>query len=420
LKQYIQQSYFNLRNTNVVSNFFNLSGIQLSNILLLIISIPIITRAIGIEKFGVMMFASRFSQLAGTIVNYGTNQSGIRDIATTLKDKKKLSAVLYNTFYIRIFIFLFYVIFLSCFKCFHLKYFEFIILSIPMVLAEVVNPLFFFIANNKLKVYNIANLAGNIITIIILVVFIKSPKDASWVNFILGSANTFVYIGLLVFIILQIKINYQPLVKRELLKITKDNFYLTANNISVQLQQSIIIFALTTWGNPSLLGAYSLCDRIIGQCRNLVITISNAVYPTSVFYYQQGIQFWNNYRIKLKYLLGGIFFIGSILLFLLADFIISTLSKEHNATAISLLKIMAIVPTIAALNFTNVLDQLLKNNTIYIFVIAVILLLVSLATSYFLLHTGSNLGIGSFTIITEASALFMYELIIRKPSFFNN
>lgn len=414
MKQYLQQSYRNLRKTNIVSNFFNLSGIQLSNTLLLILSIPIITRAIGLEKFGIMMFASRFSQLAGTIINYGTNQSGIRDIASNLKDNKKLSAVLYNTLHIRIIIFLFYLIFLIGLQWFHLKYFEYILLSTTIVLAEVLNPLFFFIGTERLRVFNIANLAGNVITITILILFIKGPKDAGFVNFILGCANVITYLGLLFYIIPQFKITYQLPIKHELLKITKDNFYLTVNNISVQLQQSLMIFALTKWGNPALLGAYSLCDRIVGQCRNLIITISNAVYPTSVQYYHQGIQFWNSYRKKLKYLVGSLFFTGSIILFLLADFIIFTLSKEHNTTAVNLLKIMAIVPTIAALNFANVLDQLLKNNTIYIFVIAVILLLISVATSYLLLHIGSYFWIGTFTIIIEASALFMYELIIKK------
>jgi len=115
-------------------------------------------------------------------------------------------------------------------------------------------------------------------------------------------------------------------------------------------------------------------------------------------------------------LIAGIFFSGSVLLIVLADFIIYTLSKEQNGTAVLFLRIMAIVPTLSALNVLNVLDQLLKNNTVYIFRIAVLLLAVSFVTTFALLKAGNNVLTGAFTVIIEASALLMYEYAITKPS----
>lgn len=409
-------SYRKLRETNIISNFFNLSSIQLSNTLLVILSIPIITRRIGIEEFGIMMFASRFSQLAGTVINYGTNQSGVRDVASHLNDTKTLSSIFYNTLFIRIIIFFLFVIFLISLQYLNIKYYTYLLLAIPIVFAEVVNPLFFFIGAEKLKVFNIANLVCNIVTIIILIFSIKGPENAGWVNFILGGGNVVTYLGLLFYITLQYKLKFQLPFKKDIFTIAKDNFYLTINNISVQLQQSIMIFALTRWGNTELLGAYSLCDRIIGQCRNLIITVSNAVYPNAAHKYKQRITLWNTYRRKTKYLVSGIFFLGSILLFILADFIVYTLSKEHNLTAVLFLRTMAIVPTIAALNFTNVLDQLLKNKTIYIFRIAVMLLVVSMIITFLILHLKFYPFIGTITLIVETSALLMYEYVVKKTS----
>ncbi|MGI4805956.1 MAG: oligosaccharide flippase family protein [Janthinobacterium lividum] len=416
MKQQVANAYKKLGSTNIISNFFNLSSIQLSNTLLLILSIPIITRKIGIEEFGIMMFASRFMQLAGTVINYGTNQSGVRDVASNLKNVKMLSKVFYNTFFIRLFIFL---IFLFLLPIFHFQYSNYILLALPLALAEVVNPLFFFIGAEKLKVFNIANLICNIFTIATIIIFINKPQDAGWVNFILGGFNVFTYSGLLIYLHSTFKIKFSILKKEEILAIAKTNFYLTVNNISVQLQQSIMIFALTKGGNTFFLGAYSLCDRIIGQCRNLLITISNAVYPNTVKLYQQSTSLWNVYRKKTKYLVAGVFFAGSLVLFFLADFIIFTLSKEHNATAVIYLKTMALVPTISALNFLNVLDLLLKNNTVYIFRIAVILLIISIVIAFSLLKLKLFLWIGLFTLIIEICALLMYEYMIKKPSLKN-
>ena len=419
MKQQIADAYKKLTSTNVISNFFNLSSIQLSNTLLLILSIPIITRKIGIEEFGIMMFAGRFMQLAGTVINYGTNQSGVRDVAANLANTKILSTVFYSTFFIRLFIFLIFVTTLLALQSFHFQYINYILIAVPIALAEVVNPLFFFIGVERLKVFNIANLICNIFTIATIILFIHRPTDAAWVNFILGGFNVLTYIGLLIYLQPAFKIKFLIPKKEEILTIVKSNFYLTINNISVQLQQSVMIFALTEWGNTSLLGAYSLCDRIIGQCRNLLITISNAVYPTTVKYYNQNIKLWDAYRKKTKYLVAGIFFSGSVILFLLADFIIFTLSKEHNATAVFYLKTMAIVPTVSALNFLNVLDLLLKNNTVYIFRIAVVLLMISVITAFILLKLQLFLWIGLFTLIIEVCALLMYEYMIKKPALKN-
>lgn len=361
------------------------------------------------------MFASRFSQLAGTVVNYGTNQSGVRDIASHKSDQKKLSEVLYQTLWVRAIIFLLFIIFLIGMNGFHLQYYTYLLLALPMVFAEVVNPLFFFIGVEKLRAFNLANLISNVVCILLLILFVKKPGDAAWVNFILGGANAVTYLALLFYIFPQFKIQFYLPKKNELLKLGQYNFYLTINNISVQLQQSIMIFGLTKYGNTSILGAYSLCDRIIGQGKNLHITISNAIYPTAVYYYRQSVSMWNAYRKKVKYMVTSLFFTGSVLLFVLADFIVYTLTKEHNALAVLYLKTMAITPTLGAINFPNVLDQLLKNNTVYIFRIAVILLAISFIVAYVLLNFGNFMFVGAFTVIIETCALLMYESILKKP-----
>jgi len=414
LKQRIIGSYNKLKETNIISNFFNLSSIQISNILLLILIIPIITRAVGIVEFGVIMFATRFSQFAGAIINYGTGQSGVRDVAFNIKESKKLGHVFYSTLSIRVIIFVLFLVLMFVLQWFHIRYYTYLLLSIPVVLAEVFNPLCFFIGAERLRVFNLLNLASNVISVLGILIFIKGPNDAGWVNLILGMCSAIAYLGLLIHLIKKLKVPFYFPSKTELLKLGKDNFYLTVNNLSVNLQQSIIIFALPMWGLDALLGPYSLCDRIIGQCRNLLITISNAFYPNAAHVYKQSLNLWNIYRRKTKYLLAGVFFSGSLLIFFLADFIVFTLSKEHNATAIVFLKIMAFVPTVSALNVLNVLDQLLKNNTVYIFRIAIILFIVSLLTAFILLNSGNYPIVGSFTLIVEAIALLMYEFTVNK------
>ncbi|MFD2145319.1 oligosaccharide flippase family protein [Mucilaginibacter antarcticus] len=407
-------SYKKLRATNVLSNFFNLSSIQLSNLLLLFITLRIITASVGLEGFGIVMAAYQFATLAGTVINYGTGQSGVRDTAYHVNDLPKLSAVFCNTLWIRGIIFVLFLIGLFVLYWFHISSYGFILLSTPIVLAEVFNPLCFFIGIEKIKIYNIYNLVVNIIAVAAMFILIKKPDDAPWVNFILGIGNVITYTFLLVYLIRRFKLFYIRPSNANLLLITRTNFYLTVNNISAHLQQSVIIFALT-WGGSELLGAYSLCYRVISQCRNLINTVANAFYPKAVQLYKESLDRWIIYRRKTKYLLAGVFFAGAITIFVLADFIVYILSGEHNTNSIRLLRVMAFVPVISAFNVINILDLLLKNNTVYLFRISTILLFIASALAFLLSDSNNYLYIGGFTIFVESVALLFSEYLIKKP-----
>ncbi len=417
MKKYIQDSYKSLKSTKVLSNFFNLSSIQLSNLLLLFITIRLITGKVGIDGFGMIMFTYRFSTLAGTIINYGTTQSGIRETAYSQNSALEFAIAFYNILWIRTIIFLLFFIGLMAANSIFKTYFTYLLFALPVVLAEVFNPLCFFIGIERIKIFNVYNLIINIIAVIVMFFFIKGTSDAIWVNFILGMGNVITYLSLIIYLIFNFKLVVHIPLKKNLLALFKSNFSLTINNISANLQQSIIIFALK-WSNSELLGAYTLCDRFIGQCRNLLNSLSNAVYPNAVKVYKQNKFAWNNYRKRNKYLFAAIALVGAIAIFIFSDLIIYTLSKKHDQNAVILLRIMAFVPAISAVNVFSMLDLLLTNSSKKIFYIAIALVLISTLTALVLTIYGGIL-VGIFTLIVEISAGLMYEYTIKKTALKN-
>ncbi|WP_214228877.1 oligosaccharide flippase family protein [Pedobacter sp. B4-66] len=414
MKQYFVGSYKRLKQTNILANFINLSSIQLSNALLLMLIYPIITHIIGIEAFGFVMLANTFSGLAGIAINYGTNQSGIRDIALNIKNPYRLRNVFYVTLWMRLFIFVLFILTVAAMQWLNIKYYTFIILAIPLVAAEVLNPLFFFTGTERLKLYNIANLISKVTIITLVIIVIKGPDDAKWVNLIMGTSACLTYLALLGYAVIHYKLKLLIPKKHEMLKIGKENFYLTINSVSVQLQQSLMVFALAKWGSPTWLGAYSLCDKIIWSSRIMIIAVSNAIYPKAAQFYQEGPKLWEAYMKRMKGLMAIVFSFGSLLLFIMPGFFIHLISGEHNEMASNFLRIMAFVPAVAALNSLNVVDLLLKNNTRSIFNISIILFIIACITCFLLIQSRSYHWLGLYTLIVECSALMMYEYVIKK------
>ena len=410
----ITGTFLKLKKTKILSNFVNLSSIQLSNALLMILLYPIITRIVGLEAFGMIMVTNAFAGICGILVNYGTIQTSIKEVSI-LKDKKEnLSGIVVNTYAIRLTLFIVVALLLVLSSFFISNNYLFYLLTLPLIFAEVLNPMFFFVGVQNLRVFNASNLISKITTVLLIVIFIKGAEEAIWVNFLMGSILSLTYILLIFYAARKYVLQFIWPSHLSQMLILKGNFYLFINNIAVHLQQSLMLFALQKWGTAELLGAYSLGDKVIWSSRLLLMSISNAVYPSSARLFHNNPQLWPNFKRKIKLSVGSIFLLGSIVLFASPELIVKILTGEANANAVLFLRQMAFVPFISALNLMNVLDRLLHNDHYTIFKIAVIILVVSAITSYSMV-TISNINIiGYYVLVTELNGLLLYEYFIRR------
>lgn len=379
----------------------------------MILMYPIITRKVGIDAFGLVMLANAFAGVMGILINYGTNQTGIRDVAAYTNYRGRLSETFYTILWIRLFVFILIVLAVITAGWYAVPHYKFYLLAMPLIFAEVINPLFFYLGKQWLSAYNVANMFTKMAIIISILVFIKRPDDAAWVNFCMGMLTVLTYSVLLLYAIIRFKLPFSLPKNLELKRMAKDNFFLTGNNISVHLQQSLMLFALAKWGNVSWLGAYSLCDKIIWSSRILIMSVSNALYPKAAQLFTQDKQLWQPFKNRMKKLISLLFLGFSIVLFLFPDLIIRILAGEPNETAVNFLRIMAFVPAIAALNVLNVMDLLLKNEGASIFRIAIVLVIIAVLLAVALVKSGEVRLFGIYTLIIELCALVSYEYVIR-------
>lgn len=414
MKELVTGTFSRLKQTKILSNFVNLSSIQLSNALLMILLYPIITRIIGLEAFGLIMVANAFAGLLGIVVNFGTSQSGIKDVAVHQNDSPNLSRVFYNTLLIRLLIFLGFILLFSLAGIWDFAHYHYYLFAIPLIFAEVVNPLFLYLGTEKLAVYNAANLVGKVLIILAVIFTIEGAKDAVWVNFLIGGVNSAIYIILIVRGIIKYKLPFTVPAKADMVQLSKSNFYLVGNNISVHLQQSLMLFALARWGNPMWLGAYSLCDKITWSARLMIMSVSNSVYPKAASLFSEDPQQFIVFKNRIKKLLTLTFLGISAGMIIFAGPIIYVIAGEPNATAEALLRIMSLVPAAAALNCLNVLELLIRENNLAIFRIAMVLLALAFTLAFGISALKNIYLLGAYTLFIEVSAILMYEYVIRK------
>lgn len=403
-----------LLKTSVFSNFLNLGSIQVSNALIMMLLYPVLARKVGLEAFGAVMVANATAVLISILVNFGTSQSGIRDVVTHKDNRTELSQVFYSTLLLRFILFGLFLIIYSVFWYFNFYISTFFIYAIPLILAEVFNPLFIYLGKESLTVFNISNLVTKIIIILLVIIFISDPADAAWINFILGTVHIAMYLFLIIRIVLLSDLHFKLLDLPVFFRQVKNNLYLVGNNLSVHLQQSLMLFAMAKWGNPAWLGPYSLCDKITWSGRLLIISVSNSIYPKATILFQTDINLFNVFKKRARQVFTYGFFAFSLFLAIFAELIITIITGHPNSDAIFLLRIMAFLQVFAAINSFNVLELLIRDQNIHIFRIGVLLFIMACILSLSISLKGNLFLLGSYTVILEITAILMYEYVIRK------
>lgn len=380
---------------------------------------PVILRKVGLEAFGLFIVANYFAALMAVVVNYGTSQSGVKDVVMNGDDPKSLSVVFYNTLALRLIIFLSFLVLFFSLGLIDIPNYNFYVFAVPLILSEVLNPMFLFLGKEKLFLFNISNLTAKIITILSIIFLINGTEDAIWINFILGTINTIAYLFLLIFAIVQYHLTFKAFNRSGIVRLLSSNFYLVGNNISVQLQQSLMVFTINLWGDPLWLGTYSICDKVIGSVKMMISYISYSLYPKAAQLFKEDGSSFTHFKNRMKKLLF-FFFLGlSFGIMMFAGLIIQLVNGEPNASAETLLRVMAFLPAAAALNSFNVLELLIRDKNIFIFKIAMVLLILSAAISLPIVLWGNLYWFGIYTLLIEVSAVLMYEYVIRKNNQMN-
>lgn len=402
-------------NNGIFSSFLNLSSIQVSNVLLLILLHPILNRKIG-DAYGMTMVANSFALLIGILVNYGTNQSGIKDIALAKDNKEKRALEFYNVLLIRSLIFIsFFILFIFA-DTLNIKNYTFFFLASPLIFAEVLNPLFLFIGLEKLSMFNMINVLIKIGVILSVIFLINGPEDAKWVNFYMGMIHILGYFILIIYGIIKFGLPLKKFSHLNYSVLLKSNFYLVGNSLSVNLQQSFLLFALAKWGSSGWLFAYSVCDKIIWSARLLIISITNAIYPKAAIIYNESQRAFLDMKVKYNRLIGICFGLFSLALFLAAPLIIRLYTGSENELATLFLRLMSLSPLLAALNAFNIIQLLISNQNKQILKIGVLLLITSFCFTSVAIYSMNSFFVGMYAVIMEALALGYYSYSLKEKT----
>jgi PST family polysaccharide transporter len=353
LKTAVQAKYVTGDRKILLSNFFSLSVLQLTNFLLPLLIFPYLVRVLGIDKYGVVAYAQAFTTFFVIITDYGFNLSATRDISVSKEDHLTIASIFNAVLTSKIFLlvvsfFLFAGIVLVVDKL-SVNWLLYIF-SYSIVIGQVLFPVWFFQGVQQMKYITILNITSKFIFTGLIFLLIHKPEDFIYVNLLLGSGSIVAGIISLYLVKSKFSISFKVSSPAEVKQQLKEGWHLFTSTFAINIYMNSNVFILGLFAGDLVVGFYSIAEKLMHIIRQLLTVFSQAVFPyvCKIAQEEQGKIMSLFKKLHLPFIITIL--AGCILLFVLAEHIVVLLSGDTSADVVFLVRLLSIVPFIVALN----------------------------------------------------------------------
>ncbi len=265
----------------LLSNFFSLSFLQIASYIFPLITLPYLSRVIGVTYFGEIAFASTIIVYFQTFVDYGFIFSSVRDISKNRDKTETVSIIFSTTMYARMILtiisFIFFIVIIYAIPFLYemrvVLFFTFLIVPGHAMFAE-----WLFQGIEKMKYITIFNLLMKAIFTICIFVFIKDKTDYYLQP--LFTALGYITSGLISLIVIyNYNIRFVKVPITDILRSIKNNTDLFINQLFPNLYNSLSTLLLGVIHGNSANGIFDAGYRFSGTFQQFFNIVSRTFFP---------------------------------------------------------------------------------------------------------------------------------------------
>ena len=404
----------------LLENFISLGALQIVSYVMPLISLPYLSRVLGVEKFGLVFFAFAFMQYFIMLTDYGFGLSATREIAVNRHNKNNLSNIFSAVTFIK-FILLIVSFVLLCAMVFFIPKLQenwlVFMLSFLMVVGNAIYPVWFFQGMERMKYITFLNILSKTIFLVLIFIFVKQESDYIIVPFL--NSMGFLVAGI-IGMYFAIKTLGAKLYLPKWNSIKKQFKYSSEfflSRVSVSAYTNTNTFCLGLIGSTVMVGYYVAAEKIYNAILGLQGPLTDALYPFIA----------KNKDIKIYKKIFCLTTIANICLctfcFLFAKNIITIFYGEEMANAYKILIILVFAilvtlpsrllgyPLLGALGYTNKANGSVIIGSILHIAGLITLFITSLMNVY---------TIAVMVVITESIVFIIRTFYVWKYKILNN
>ena len=324
----------------LTENFVSLSLLQVINYVLPLVTLPYLVRVLGVDKFGLVMFANSFILYFLMLADYGFNLSATREISMHRDNEDKVSEIFSSVMIIKgilvivsLGIMTLIVFGFGRFRKDWLVYF----FTFGIIIGQSLFPIWFFQGMERMKYITFLNITAKTIFTILIFIFIRQQDDYLYVPAFnsLGYLAAGVISVWIVFKDFKVKLRL-PGVKT-VYGYFKDStqYFLSRASVAIYTYSNTFIIGLVL-GN-SMAGYYAAAEKLFTALRMVYTPLNTTLYP-----YMCKAKNLKFYKKIFLFVFSFNFFV-SLLVFLLSGVIVSVLYGSGFGMTVNLLKIFSVL-----------------------------------------------------------------------------
>ena len=407
-------------NKKLFSNFLSLTYLQSANYILPLVTFPYLVRVLGIDYFGILAFATVTISYLNIIVDYGFNLSATKSISSNRDNKDMVVEIFSSVITIKVLLVLLCFIFLSIIVfSFELFYDERVIyfLTFGTVIGQALFPVWFFQGIEEMKYITYINVLAKAIFAICIFIFVNEKNDYYLVP-ILTSLGYF-FSGIISFSVIRKKFNIK--FKLQSVAVIKkyfiDGWDVFVSRIFVSFYTTTNLFLLGILSNSTVVGSYSIAEKIVNAIGGLFAPANQALYPYMVrLYNERPSKFYSfTKNISVVFLLTSV--VLFIISYLFGDQIVKLIAgyEDKDIESIFFILVFTVITAPFGAFFTQVLlirkfnkgfNQVVRNTFLFNIILAPVMIF---------LYQG--IGLSIVAVLSQFLVITLCLLKIKKGAY---
>jgi PST family polysaccharide transporter len=267
----------------LVQNISSLGAVQLINYVFPLLTVPIITRIIGPDKFGVINYAAAFISYFTLFINYAFDLTATRKLTRDVDNQALRNRVFSEVFYCQALLF--------CVSCavfavclYHVRPLaeekRVALYSFTLCISTLLTQNWLFQAMQELPKLAILNFVSKLLYSILIVILIRQKDDYAWQPLVLSGAQIIISIISFVWAFKRFHLSWVKVRFARLFELLWEDRMVFFSFVVINLYTTTNIVILGFFSSEAGVGYYTAGQRL----NNIVITVINlplsqAFYP---------------------------------------------------------------------------------------------------------------------------------------------
>jgi O-antigen/teichoic acid export membrane protein len=335
-------------------NVASLFSVQIANFLLPLLTVPYVVRIIGPDKLGLLNFSQAYVTYFSLLINYGFDMAAVRSIAANREDKEATNRIFSQVMAGKTLLWVLSTIIFAIVTVSNPEFRGHLFLHVctyMVCIGTVLSPFWLYQAMEDLGRVAIFNLAVKLILSLSVFLLIHKAEDYFYQNLAISVSQIIVSVAALYVAMRRFGIKFTWPTGPELRTRFKEDRTIFFSSVMITIYASSNVFILGLISLPYNVGIYSAGTRLESMADSFVgLALNQALFPVVAQAFGQGREQGLKMVRTTFFPLFFLMVLVAVGLWIVAPFFITLLYGAKFQEAITILRIVCVLPLIIGLS----------------------------------------------------------------------